>query len=162
MSHHFIAGLPLSDDLRQSLLRTAQGLRHAARERRELRHLAGRHLAIACEDPVRPDGDPVARAATGLGARVSFIPLDALAIAPGQDALARVLGSLYDAIDCRALSPERARELQGLASIPVFDGLARSGHPLHDLLATLDDGAGDADGENLNSLLQAALIEAMA
>ena len=166
MSHHFLAGHTLPDDLRQSLLRSARGLKRASQDQRALRPLTGRHIAIACPDPARHESDPVERAATGLGARVSYISLDALDIAPEHHALARMLGSLYDVIDCSALSAERARELQRLASIPVFDGLACAERPLRELLPAL---AGAADGEatgtdddNLNSLLQAALIQALA
>ncbi len=156
----------MPDDLRQSLLRSARGLKRASQDERELRPLKGRHVAIACRDPARHGRDPVERAATGLGARVSYISLDALTFAPEHHALARVLGSLYDVIDCSALSPERARELQRLASIPVFDGLACVEHPLHSLLPDLagpaDGGSASTDDDNLNSLLQAALLEALA
>lgn len=156
----------MPDDLQQSLLRSAQGLKRASRDQRELRPLSGRHVAIACRDPGQHESDPVERAATGLGARVSYISLDALSFAPEHHALARVLGSLYDVIDCSALSPDRARELQRLASIPVFDGLACDRHPLRDLLPALagaaDDGVASTEDENLNSLLQAALIETLA
>jgi ornithine carbamoyltransferase len=166
MSHHFLAGHTLPDDLRQNLLRSAQGLKRASQDHRALRPLAGRHVAIACPDPARHESDPVERAATSLGARVSYISLDALNFPPEQHALARMLGSLYDVIDCSALSPERARELQRLASIPVFDGLACAERPLRQLLPALA-GTADGDGkgsdeENLNTLLQAALIEALA
>ena len=166
MTHHLLAGHTLPDDLRQNLLRSARGLKRASQDRRELRPLAGRHIAIACPDPARHEHDPVERAATSLGARVSYISLDALDFAPEQQALARMLASLYDVTDCSALSAERARELQRLASIPVFDGLAGAERPLRTLLPALAGGADDdatgTEDENLNSLLQAALIEALA
>jgi ornithine carbamoyltransferase len=101
-------------------------------------------------------------AATRLGARVSVIGQRALAGAADPARLGQMLGSLYDAVDCDALSPDAARELQRLAGVPVFDGLAGDGHPLRALVpALLDTEQALAPDDALSSLLQAALIETM-
>ena len=42
---------------------------------------------------------------------------------------ARVLGRLYDGIECQGLAPELVRQLGRDAGVPVFDGLAAAHHP---------------------------------
>ena len=156
LAQHFLAGCTLPEDLQRTLLRSAEGLRRSASEQPAGRPLEGRHLAIARGPHDDGHPDPVEQAARELGARVSHISPDAL---EGENPrpLARILGSLYDAIDCDSLSAERARQLQLLAGIPVFDGLAAAGRPLAGLAKTMSSPAADAD--KLACLLQAALIE---
>jgi len=156
LAHHFLAGCTLPEDLQRTLLRSAEGLRRGTSELPAGRPLEGRHLAIARGPHEDGHPDPVEQAARELGARVSRISPDALEGEAGHP-LARILGSLYDAIDCDCLSAERARQLQSLAGIPVFDGLAAAGRPLAGLAKTL---AGpDPDEDAFTCLLQAALIE---
>ena len=76
-----------------------------------------------------------------------------------------MLGSLYDAVDCCALGPERALVLQRLAGVPIFDGLGASGHRIRALLPALDDmDAPDSSSgaDKLTRLLQAVLVETVA
>jgi ornithine carbamoyltransferase len=165
---HLLAGEPLPEGERCALLQTARRLRLATREGRDELPLRGRHVAIAC-DAVAPACDQsglLEDAARRLGARVSHIRLDALGGTGDHAALARVLGSLYDAVDCCTLAPARALELQRLAGVPVFDGLAGSGHRVRALLPALRDGGDSpvdaAPGADITCLLQAVLLEAMA
>ena len=162
LSHHFLAGHTLPDDLQQTLLRSASGLHRAAQEHPAFQPLKGRHVAIACRDPLQRAGDAVGSAAASLGAQVSYISADALSFSPQHHGLARMLGSLYDAIDCRELSAERAIELQNLASIPVFDGLADAARPLRALLPAVADADAASEDEKFARLVQAALIETLA
>jgi ornithine carbamoyltransferase len=165
LAHHFLAGCTLPDDLQRTLLHAAEGLRRGAGEPKASRPLEGRHLAIA-RAPAR-DGapDPVEKAAQRLGVRVSHISPQALDAADDPRSLARLLGSLYDAIDCEHLSAERARQLPGLAGIPVFDGLAAAGRPLAGLAKVLAGHdaavAPPGDLEDMACLVQAALVETM-
>ena len=76
---------------------------------------------------------------------------------------ARMLGSLYDAVDVVPFAPEQARELQEIAGVPVFADLGGDGGPLHRLLPVLERTelpccAGD---EMLLRLVQAVLVESM-
>ena len=159
---NLLAGQTLSADERERLLRTAHRLCSAAQEGHRGTPLRGRHVAIAVSRPRERQADPLEIAVTRLGARVSVIDQRALVIAPDPSRLGRLLGNLYDAVDCDALSPEEARELQRVAGVPVFDGLACADHPIRSLLPTLQatEKALGPD-EALSSLLQAALLETM-
>lgn len=156
LAHHFLAGCTLPEELQRTLLRSAEGLHRGASALPAGRPLEGRHLAIARGPHEDGSPDPVEQAARDLGARVSHISPEAL---DGLDTvpLARLLGNLYDAIDCDSLSAESARRLQSLAGIPVFDGLAAAGRPLASLATAMSTPA--SDGDKLARLLQAALIE---
>jgi ornithine carbamoyltransferase len=162
---HLLAGDPLPEGERRALLQTARRLRHAAREGRGDLPVRGRHMAIACDAAGCPESRVLEQAARGLGARVSHIGLHALGGAGDHAALARMLGNLYDAVDCCSLAHARALELQRLAGVPVFDGLGSRGHRVRALLPALDEAdepqAPAADADKLTSLLQAVLLETM-
>jgi ornithine carbamoyltransferase len=162
---HLLAGDPLPEGERRALLQTARRLRRATREGRGDLPLRGRHVAIACNADGCAESRALEQAARGLGARVSHIGLDALGGAGDHAALARMLGNLYDAVDCCALPPARALELQRLAGVPVFDGLGGRDHRVRELLPALDEAeepeAPTPDPDKLTSLLQAVLLETM-
>jgi ornithine carbamoyltransferase len=122
--------------------------------------LRGRHVAIASEGHDSPSARLFERAASLLGAHVSRIGPDALALEPHrQEAAARILGSLYDAIDFIPLPPERAESLQSVAGVPVFADLGGERSPL---LALLSAPADPAEREaELLALVQAVLVQAM-
>jgi ornithine carbamoyltransferase len=158
---HLLAGDPLPEAERRALLQTARRLHRAALDGRDDQPLRGRHVAIACSATECPEARVLEEAARRLGARVSRIGFDALCRGDDQAALARMLGSLYDAVDCCSLGAERALELQRLSGVPVFDGLGDSAHRLRDLLPELDEL--DASGaDKLTRLLQAVLVETVA
>jgi ornithine carbamoyltransferase len=122
--------------------------------------LRGRHVAIAAENHDTPSARLFERAAISLGARVSHIGPDALTLNPQrQETAARILGSLYDAIDFIPLPPERAESLQDAAGVPIFGDLGGERSPLLSLLTTQDESA-EREAELL-ALMQAVLMDAM-
>ena len=90
-------------------------------------------------------------AASQLGARVSRIQADA-ALSPDT---ARILGHLYDAIDCEHVPAKVLSSLRQQAGVPVYEGLGREDHPVLQLL-----GAG-AGADDRRFLLQALLISTL-
>jgi ornithine carbamoyltransferase len=57
-----------------------------------------------------------------VGAKVSFVLTD------GMDGTARMLGRLYDAVDCEGLDAQSVELIERDAAVPVFTGLADPGH----------------------------------
>jgi ornithine carbamoyltransferase len=122
--------------------------------------LRGRHVAIAAERHDTPSARLFERAASSLGARVSHIGPDALALNPQrQETAARILGSLYDAIDFIPLPPDRAQSLQDAAGVPIFADLGGERSPLL-ALVTAEDHSSEREAELL-ALMQAVLVDAM-
>jgi ornithine carbamoyltransferase len=147
----------------RALLSSARALQQGGADR--ARRLRGKNIALLC---ARADCECARRfdaAASALGARVARI--DPSPAWLGEDApigadLARLLESLYDAVDCEEMDSGFAQRLQAQLGVPVFDGLARDDHPVLALLPQLV-GAGRAPDENdRRALLQAALLSALA
>ncbi|MEJ8813184.1 hypothetical protein WKW77_19010 [Variovorax ureilyticus] len=114
-----------------SLIATAARLRQSSGS-----PLRGRNLALL-HTHTRADGTPgnsaLQGAAEELGARVALLnfahpssPADT-----GSDviALARMLGRMYDGIDCHDLDAAVLRTIELHAGVPVFPGLALDTHP---------------------------------
>ena len=132
----------------------------ASLEARPSTPLRGRHVAIATERHDKPSARLFERAASSLGARVSHIGADALALDPQrQETAARILGNLYDAIDFIPLPQDRAESLQQAAGVPVFADLGGEHSPLQALLTGQADPA-RRDAE-LVALMQAVLVDAL-
>ncbi|SCK58136.1 ornithine carbamoyltransferase [Variovorax sp. HW608] len=110
-----------------SLIATADQLRQSSAA-----PLRGKNLAL-----LRAKGAPRAsqlqHAAEALGARVAlldFAPQDGSADASSElITLARMLGRMYDAIDCDDLGASAQRLIALHAGVPVFPGLALDTHP---------------------------------
>lgn len=101
--------------------------------------LRGRNLALLCEGE---PGDAVLalqQAATDLGAKVAR--LRAADTRPDgktvDQATARMLGRLYDAIDCNGLPAEQVEFIAREAGVPVFNGLGGRDHPSRSLAELL-------------------------
>ncbi|MDR7272666.1 ornithine carbamoyltransferase [Pelomonas saccharophila] len=98
--------------------------------------LRGRILALLSDDHDSPAAQAFLRAATGLGAQVARVR----ATEPGPRQLrdrARLLGQLYDAIECQGLDEADLRQLGRDAGVPVFNGIASPDHPLQTLAARM-------------------------
>jgi ornithine carbamoyltransferase len=111
-------------DLAQELKREQQ----AGSERARLR---GKHIALLLDPSAPRAPGAFEAAASAQGANLSLIgpgdwPLAALHDLQGT---ARVLGRLYDAVECRGFAPALVRELAQHAGVPVYDGLTRPFHP---------------------------------
>jgi len=123
--------------------------------------MAGKQLALLspeCSDVLAQE---FVQAATALGARVAFVQpgLDEHSSPSQIDALARVLGRLYDAVECQHLPAPLVQRIARSAGIPVFTGLATAEHPTATLVDEMD-GALPRQARR-RSILQAALLVGM-
>jgi ornithine carbamoyltransferase len=164
LAQHLLGRGGLDAGERQMLIDSARRLQGSAREYRDSPPLKGRHVAIAGQDPQPLSSQLFERAAMRLGARVSRIGSKGLLEGPERSRhAARMLGSLYDAVDCVSLMPERARELQAMAGVPFFSDLGGDASPLRELLPALTEQfSASTTDEAMIYLMQAVLIEAMA
>jgi ornithine carbamoyltransferase len=162
---HFTQELHIDDV--QALLHAARKLKLAERAQAVEPLLRGKNIAVLCKTPECSEALSFEIAAKGLGARVSRVPADkALARDEASDCgpAARMLGRLYDALECDDLNDDLAARLEKEAGIPVFNGLSSIDHPLRRLLQRQSDEPSDADAltaEDQRYLLQAMLLSAL-
>lgn len=106
--------------------------------------LRGKNLALLLAKPTNREVSPLHRAARDLGARVAEVPFETGASSQVDiGALARLLGRMYDAIDCDALPLSTFRSIEKEAGVPVYAGLGLDDHParvIADLLTLCDFG----------------------
>lgn len=145
-----------------SLLCRARLLQRAALAGNTPRLLRGKNLGLLCE--TQPDEAQAffRSAAEELGARVAVMR-SGLSLAGEAQELqntARMLGRLYDAVECQGMPPELVERIAQHAGIPVFDGAATKDHPADRLAELLGDKTPLAD--NRRFVLQALLLEAIA
>ena len=120
--------------------------------------LRGKNLALICAAANDADALLFQRAALDLGAHVAHIRPDLSE--PSTSAVfkhtARMLGRLYQAVECQGLPPAVVAEVGREAGIPVYDALASRDHPLSHLARFLD---GDGEEErNRRLIVQAVLV----
>jgi len=138
---HLDAAQPARLD-RQALLDTARLLQRAAQVGGPRPMLRGKKLGLLHGTEDSSDVRHFCSAAHELGAHVAQIRS---AFTPDstpsevQDT-ARMLGRLYDAVECQGLPPALVEQLADAAGIPVYDGLASPSHASADLARQL---AGD-------------------
>jgi ornithine carbamoyltransferase len=114
-----------------TLLDTAAALKRAKQSGHGWGPLRGRHLALLSSDS---DGAVQAfrHAVQGLGGTVAHLDAHEWQSSAGErvpDA-ARMLGRLYDAIDCCDLPGPVLEQIDRHSGVPVFNGLACASHPL--------------------------------
>ena len=159
-SHHlhlrFVAAISPSD--RNALVSSARALKRAALAGSTRPLLRSKNIGLMCDVQDSGEAELFRRAATELGARVARIRASASGVLTPEDFqhTARMLGRLYDAIECRGLPCELVQQLGNDAGVPVYDGIASAAHPSAALVEMLDGGAGDAD--NRRYVLQALLV----
>jgi ornithine carbamoyltransferase len=129
----------------ETLLASARDLQRAGESAAMAALLRGRNLGLVCEKDDSEQAHLFRHAAAALGARVTHIrPSVSELDGAGEEGLrltARILGRLYDALECQGLSPALVRRLERDAGVPVFDALASPGHPtapLADMLAGVE------------------------
>lgn len=153
MAKHFLhhrstwSGGGWSDDDVASMIATVDTLKQAALAGRPMRALEGRNLALLLGQAVHGGPDRLCRAATELGARVVRLYLGEMPLGADHGrSLFRLLGRLYDAIDCYGAAPQVVEDIEREAGVPVLDGLAADDHPMRALadLIQLRDSAGKA------------------
>ena len=152
----------MSSDDANIVLATARGLQQAAIDGGTPQPLLrGKNLALLCA--VEDDGDAVLfrRAAAELGAHVAHLRPSLSESSTVQEVhhTARLLGRLYDAVECHGMDPRLVRQVGLDADVPVYDGVACSGHPTARLAEQLGNAASLAD--NRHFIVQAVLLNTL-
>jgi ornithine carbamoyltransferase len=113
------------------VLKQATALWRAERDGQARPWLRGRRLGLLCDDAESADARLFRRAADELGAHVSHVKPTLTERTPAREveATARLLGRLYDALECQGLSPAVVMQVRHAAGVPVFEGLATPQHP---------------------------------
>jgi ornithine carbamoyltransferase len=121
------------------LLGNARLLQRAAEPRQTL--LRGKKLALLCESEEGADATLFRDAASELGAHVSHIRPRLADLHQAEDLqhTARMLGRLYDGIECQGLAHDLVELVGREAGVPVYDGLASERHPTASLATMLGD-----------------------
>lgn len=119
--------------------------------------LRGRNLALLCEGEPDEAARALQRAAGELGAQVATLRTsdtcpDGRTV---DQATVRLLGRLYDAIDCHGLGQPQVETIAREAGIPVFNGLGGRDRPARTLAELV--GALQLSGKPLEALTLAYL-----
>lgn len=124
--------------------------------------LRGKKLGLLCEADDELDAILFRGAARELGAHVAHIrpSLSALSTLQEVQDTARMLGRLYDAVECQGMAPALVRQMGIDAGVPIYDGVASRGHPTAGLGEQLDGDASPANKRRL--VLQAVLLDTIA
>ena len=93
-----------------------------------------------------------------MGAHVAHIrpSLTELSTLPDVQRTARMLGRLYDAIECQGMATELVHQVGVEAGVPVYDALASAKHPTARLADLLEGDASPPDKRRF--VLQAVLL----
>lgn len=110
----------------RNLLDQARVLQRAAAEGRVQPLLRGKHLCLLCGDDSLPPARLFRQAAAELGGKVALIGISLNVHSDAQEVehTARVLGRLYDAVECQGLDSTLVLQMARVAGIPVYDALA--------------------------------------
>jgi len=150
------ASLSPGDD--KTLLDQARSLQRAAMAGRVQPLLRGKNLGLLCADDHQPQALLFRQAASELGAHVAHIGMGLSEHSAAQEVAhtARMLGRLYDAVECQGLSSALVQQMADVAGIAVYDGLACDEALIARLAAQLGDET--AAGDNRRFVLQALLL----
>ena len=173
LSHHgLLAFDPIAPRDVAFVLDNARALQLAAQAGDLRSLLRGRKFGLMCEiDNDREsdndnDSDSDAalfrRAAVELGAHVAHIrpSLTELSTPSEVQDTARMLGRLYDAVECHGMAADLVHQLGVDAGVPVFDAIASKRHPTAKLDALL--GGDSAPFDKRRFVLQAVLLSTVA
>ena len=145
-----------------AVLRHARSLQRAAEAGDIHLLLRGKNLALMCEADDQKDAELFRSAAVQLGAHVSHIrpSLSSLTTPEAVQNTARMLGRLYDAMECQGMTPALVRQVGRDAGMPVYDGIASRDHPIARLARRLATSSSLADRRRF--VVQAVLLHTMA
>ncbi|MEO7336301.1 MAG: ornithine carbamoyltransferase [Caldimonas sp.] len=140
-----------------AVLESARSLQAGARRGALQRPLRGKHLCVLVGDENDADMSLFSAAAAELGARVTVIPSSLTELTTPLEVrhTARMLGRLYDAVECQGMAPELVRSIANEAGVPVYDAIASADHPTVRLAESIDGEMSAA--ENRRFVLQAVL-----
>ncbi len=144
-----------------AVLANARLLERAAEARQTAGLLRGKNLGLLCESEDAGDAILFCRAAKDLGAHVAHIrpSISELSEPRMIRRTARMLGRLYDAVECQGLPADLVRQVAEEAGVPVYDGVACADHPTAALAELLGGTRSPADNRHL--VLQAALLSSI-
>jgi ornithine carbamoyltransferase len=150
------ASLPPGDEL--ALLEQARSLQRASAAGRVQPLLRGKNLGLLCADDTQAQALLFRHAASELGAHVAHIGMSLSECSAEQEVThtARMLGRLYDAVECQGLPTAMVQQMAEVAGIAVYDGLASNERLISRLAAQLGDEA--SAGDNRRFVLQALLL----
>jgi ornithine carbamoyltransferase len=156
--HPAPAPASLSPGDEKALLDQARSLQRAAAAGRVQALLRGKNLGLLCADDTQPQALLFGQAAGELGAHVAHIGMSLSEHSSTQEVAhtARMLGRLYDAVECQGLSSTLVQQMADVAGIAVYDGLACNERLISRLAAQLGNEA--AVGDNRRFVLQALLL----
>jgi ornithine carbamoyltransferase len=123
----------------EHLLQLSAMLKQEKREHREVRHLAGRSIALIFEKDSTRTRIGFEVAAYDQGAHVTYLGPSGSHVGKKESVkdTARVLGRVYDAIEFRGFRQTDVEALALYSGVPVYNGLTDEDHPtqvLADLL----------------------------
>ena len=152
------APAPLPPGGEQSLLDQARSLQRAATAGRVQPLLRGKNLGLLCADDHQPQALLFRQAASELGAHVAHIGMSLSEHSATQEVAhtARMLGRLYDAVECQGLSSALVQQMADEAGIAVYDCLACNEGLISRLAGQLGNDV--AAGDNRRFVLQALLL----
>ena len=169
LSHHGrLAFEPLAPRDVAFVLDNARALQLAAQVGDVRALLRGRKFGLMCEidDDVDSEHDNASasdaalfrRAAVELGAHVAHIRPSLTELSTPQEVLrtARMLGRLYDAVECQGMAADLVHRLGADAGIPVYDAIASQRHPTAKLDGLLGGNSPALDKHRF--VLQAVLL----
>jgi ornithine carbamoyltransferase len=145
-----------------ALLANARSLKHAAQAGTTQPLLRGKKLGLLCEADKDDDAALFRRAAVELGAHVAHIRPSLSERSSPQEVehTARILGRLYDAVECQGMASILVAQMGDEAGVPVYDGVASPRHPTARLAEQL--GGDSPPEENRRFVLQAVLLSTLA
>jgi ornithine carbamoyltransferase len=140
------------------LLDQARSLQRAAVSGRVQPLLRGKNLGLLCADDTQAQALLFRQAASELGAHVAHIGMSLSEHSAAQDVThtARMLGRLYDAVECQGLGSAMVRQMADEAGIAVYDCLACNEGLISRLAGQLGNDV--AAGDNRRFVLQAMLL----
>lgn len=140
------------------LLDRARALQRAAQSGRAQPLLRGKNLGLLCADDTQPAALMFRHAAGELGAHVAHIGMSLSERSPAQDVVhtARLLGRLYDAVECQGLASALVMQIADISGIPIYDAAAANTVQLTRLAMLL--GPESALADNRRFALQALLL----
>ena len=144
-----------------AVLANARTLQRAAQAGKTQPLLRGKNLALLCESD-NGDAALFRRAAVELGAHVAHIRPSLSELSTPQEVqhTARMLGRLYDAVECQGLAPALVQQVASDAGVPIYAGIASQDHPTAKLAELLGDDTSPTD--NRHFVLQAVLLSTIA
>ena len=144
------------------VLANARTLQRAAQAGMTQPQLRGKNLGLLCEADDDGDAALFRRAAMELGAHVAHIRPSLSELSTPQEVqhTARMLGQLYDAVECQGMTPALVQQVGNDAGVPVYDGITSQDHPTAKLTELL--GGDTSLTDNRRFVLQAVLLSTMA